>query len=415
MAFVPQPAPVENELLDSFMDRVYQPHKVRIWAGFALLLLAVAAYLGVREYRNSRRDAMWTRFREIASRFELSPIGEPDVEAARRQIDEFKLLLSEYPEDSITPHALLAMSKAQVAVGDYEGALATVGDLRTRYKDFALNHLPAGSDDGSAGKTLAATFEENIRRQRDWAAAHTYVHHWPSDDRLALVETTLGSFWLGFYSGDNEAPRHVAGFVERAKRGDYNGTQVYRVIQSVDGSPEQFECGSKASGLLDRGGVRDPAEHDRDEPLDTIEPEETRSTLRHEYRVVSAAKMDSGESATRFTVVARRQGLTKLNGESTPFAAVMDREDSLGTIDRIGRATTYRTHEETKKSDGTYRLGDHPYPAVYIRRISIWSKEKIEDGHTWDTARVATKDPEPWEAGLSSPKPEEFATPKTDK
>ena len=56
-------------------------------------------------------------------------------------------------------------------------------------------------------------------------------------------------------------------------------------------------------------------------------------------------------------------------------------------------------------------MRDHPYPAIYIRRVSIWSKEKLEDGHAWDTAGVATDKPEAWETGRTAPKPDEFSTP----
>jgi cyclophilin family peptidyl-prolyl cis-trans isomerase len=299
------------------------------------------------------------------------------------------------------------LAKAQVAVGEYEASLKTLDELRTRFKDFALNTLPAEGAGESGTKSISQAFEDAIKRERDWSSKRTYVHHWPSEDRMALVETNAGSFWLSFYSEPNEAPKHVESFVAHAKRGDYNGTQVNTIIQSAEGAAERFEAGSKASGLTEKGGSADPADQDRDEPTDTIESEDSRATIRHEYRVVSAVKMDSGESSTRFVVVTKRNGLEKLNGETTPFAAVMDREDSLKTIDRIGTAPTYGTSSETKDAAGVYRMRDQPYPAIYIRRVSIFSKEKLEDGHTWDTARVGKTEAEPWEAGRKAPKPDE--------
>jgi cyclophilin family peptidyl-prolyl cis-trans isomerase len=413
MAITPDAVSTNEEMVESFLDRVYHPYKKQIWAGGILLFGAIVAYLAMREYQTTRNEEMWARYREATNGFELSPIGDPDVGAARKQLERLDVLMKDFPDDSVTPWAMVEMAEAQVGVGDFEKALQTIDELKTRYRDFPLNHL-APEADGAPGKPLVQTLEDAIRRQKDWASKHAYVHHWPSEERIALVETTLGSFWLGFYSEANEAPKHVEAFIERAKRGDYNGTQVYTVIQSVEGTPERFECGSKASGLVDRGGVRDPAEHDRDEPTDTIEPEDTRNTIHHEFRVVSAVKMDSGESATRFLVVAKRNGLKKMNGASTPFAAVLDREKSLETIEKIGRAPTYATNAETKEANGVFRMRDHPYPAVYIRRVTIFSKEKIEDGHTWDTARVATDKPEPWETGLVSPKPEEFTDKKPE-
>lgn len=412
MALPPNAVSSDQEMVESFLDRFYHPHKKRIWAGFAIFFAAVVAFLGARAYRASRQDDMWARYRDAAALFELSPISESDKAAATKQVEALQQVVKDYPDDTVTPFALLQLAKAQYATGEHEAALKTIETLRSSFKDFALNRLPTELNPSGRTETLSQKLEESFKSDRDWSAKQTYVHHWPSEDRLALVETTAGSMWLGFYSDASEAPQHVAAFVERAKRGDYNGTQVYSVIQTSEGAPSQFECGSKSSGLADRGGVRDPAEHDKDEPTDTIEPEDTRATLHHEYRVVSAAKMDSGESATRFVVVAKRGGLNKRNGESTPFAAVMDREQSLETLDKIGRATTYGTHPETKDSPGVYRMRDHPYPAIYIRRVSIFSKEKLEDGHAWETSRVGKNEPEPWETGLTSPKPDEFTDKK---
>jgi cyclophilin family peptidyl-prolyl cis-trans isomerase len=409
MALPPNAVSSDQELVESFIDRVYHPHKGKIWAGVTLFFVAVIAVLAVREYQASRRDDMWSRYREAAGGFELSPVSEPDKAAAAKQVETLQQLVKDYPDDSVTPFALLQMAKAQFAAGEYEAALKTIETLRSSFKDFPLNRLPAELNPTGRAEPLVQKLEDAFKSEREWSKKQAYVHHWPSEDRLALVETSAGSMWLGFYSDPSEAPQHVAAFVERAKRGDYNGTQVYSIIQTSEGAPSQFECGSKASGLADRGGVRDPAEQDKDEPTDTIESEESRAIIHHEYRVVSSAKMDSGESATRFLVVAKRGGLNKLNGESTPFAAVMEREKSLETLDKIGRSPTYGNHAETKESPGVYRMRDHPYPAIYIRRVSIFSKEKLEDGHTWDTTRVGKSEPEPWEASLTSPKPDEFA------
>lgn len=402
-----------QETLHSFLDRVYEPHKRKIWAGVVLFFVAVIAYLGTRSFRERQLDEMWDRYYEGKQAFTFDFLGTPDPVAARKQIELLSALTKDYPSEAVTPWAMVLVVKAHFALGEYEQAQQTLEKLRSQFKDFPLNHLSVQTDASEGPKPFSQVIEDAIRREKDWTGKHAYVHHWPSEDRMALVETTAGSFWMGFYSEPAEAPKHVAAFVERAKRGDYNGRQVYLALQSIEGKPERFECGSVASGLADHGGVRDPATHDRDEPTDTIESEDTRSTIHHEYRVVSAVKMDSGESASRFQIVTKHNGLTKLNGETTPFAAVMDREKSLEAIEKIGQSPTYGTNPETKDLAGVFRMRDHPYPAVYIRRVSIWSKEKIEDGHTWDTSRVASANAEPWETGRTAPKPDEFSAPPT--
>ena len=411
MAISSQGVDASQETMVSFLDRVYEPHKTKIWVGIALFFVAVIGYLGMRSYRESQRDEMWNRYHEGKQAFTYDFLGTTDQAAARKQIELLSAVTKDYPNETVTPWAMVLIVKAHFALGEYEQAQQTLGQLRSQFKDFALNNLTLQTDATGAAKPFAQVIEDSINRERDWSGKHAYVHHWPSEERLALVETTAGSFWIGFYSQAGEAPKHTEAFIERAKRGDFNGRQVYLAIQAVDGKPERFECGSIASGLEDRGGERDPAAHDRDEPTDTIESEDTRTTIRHEYRVISAVKTDSGESASRFQVVAKRNGLTKLNGDTTPFAAVLDREKSLETIDKLGQAPTYGTNPETQKSDNMFRMRDHPYPSIYLRRVSIWSKEKIEDGHAWDTARVASDQPEPWETGRTSPKPDEFGAP----
>jgi cyclophilin family peptidyl-prolyl cis-trans isomerase len=419
MSLTPHTIPTNEEMVESLADRFYEPHKKQIWLVTTLLLGGVVAFLGVRSYRESRTDDMWARFHEAASPevYMFNPFAEPNVAGARKQADALQVLVKDYPDDPVTPFALLQLSKAQLGMSDYDGAQKSIEEIQRRFKDFPLNTLPADAD--GPGKSLSEKLADSVKREKDWAEAHKYVHHWPPEDRLALVETNVGSFWMSFYSGADEAPKHVESFVQHAKRGDYNGSQVYFVTQTAEGGPLQFDAGSALSNVNSRLYVPDPADHAKDEPTDTIEPEESRYTMRHPYRVVSAAKMDSGESATRFTVVTKKDGLHKLDGEATPFAAVVDREKSLETIDTIGRATTYNSHPDTSKSSGTYRMRDHPYPAIYIRRISVWTKEKIEDGHTWDTSRAAAgkNEPEPWELAkpVTSPKPEEFEKKEEDK
>jgi cyclophilin family peptidyl-prolyl cis-trans isomerase len=412
MALTPDAIPTNEQMLESIADRFYHPHKKQIWIAGALFFLAVVAFLAAREMHRVRQAEMWDRYYEATEGFTMNSLVAPDVEAARKQVEELDVLLREYPDDSVTPYAMQDKILAQAGSGDFEGALKTLDELRSRFKDFPANTLSADPDASGRPRSLSERLEDALKHERDWTGQRAYVHHWPSEDRLALVETSAGPFWLGFYGAETEAPKHVESFIRHAKAGDYNGTQVYSVLQGVDGQPERFEAGSLVSGLK---GERDPALHDRDDPKDAIDPEDARTTIHHVYRVVSAAKMDSGESGSRFVVIARRNGLEKMNGEYTPFAAVMDREKSLETVDRIGRATTYVNHPDTKSAKGVERLRNNPYPPIYIRRVTIWAQEKLEEGHAWDTSRAGHSDqPEPWEASRTPARPEEFVEKKDE-
>jgi hypothetical protein len=114
-------------------------------------------------------------------------------------------------------------------------------------------------------------------------------------------------------------------------------------------------------------------------------------------------------------IVAAANGMTRYDRQTTPFAMVLDREGSLAVLDKICLAPTYRTSPETKDDPETSRMRDHPYPPIWIRRVSIWQDEKLESGHSWDTARAGTGQEESWEAKVGpAPKPNEFAPKQPD-
>lgn len=389
----------EDQVDENFFDLYYHPYKKQIWGVGIAAATVVVGFLGVRQLRQNRLDEQWTRYEDaISLRASAALPGQTDADRSRRQVDALELVARDYPDDPVTPWALKGIVDAHIAAAKWDDALAGLDELQRRYPEFALNTLPSGGE-GSLADHLRATLES----EKTWAAAAAYEHPAPAEDRLACIETTLGTFWVGFYP--EQAPAHVAGFVERAKRGDYNGTQVYEVRLNTDGSPQVFRAGSLASKTN-----RDPREHDRDEPADTIEPEDARFTIRHKFGVLSAVDMPSGESATRFQVITARDGMTRYDGETTPFGAVLDREGGLEVVKALGSAPTYGTNPETATAEGLFGLHDHPYPPILIRRVSIWSNEKLEDGHTWDTARAATAESEPWEADLpAAPTPKELS------
>jgi len=62
----------------------------------------------------------------------------------------------------------------------------------------------------------------------------------------------------------------------------------------------------------------------------------------------------------RFLVVTKRNGIEKLNGETSPFGAVLERDKGFETIDKIGRATTYNTSPTEKDSPSMYRIAGSP-------------------------------------------------------
>jgi cyclophilin family peptidyl-prolyl cis-trans isomerase len=411
MALNPAAFPMAEQVQETFFDHYYHPYKKQIFGVAAALAVVVVSFLAVREWRNRQRDERWSRF-TAAITPGTSAFGAPAD--PRRRIDLLQAVVRDYPEDDVTPYAMSALIDAYAEVDDFDQALATLEQIRTRFKDFVLNTASIDTPGEKAARSLAERSEAILRAEKEWRSRTAYVHPEPSKDRLALVETTAGNFWMAFYP--DQAPDHVRNFIELAKSGWFNGTQVYearRTASDVSPAPMAFEAGSAASRYEGPDSVRDPGQHDRDEPTHVLDPEEARTTIRHRYGIVTSVLMPSGESARRFLVICAKQGLeSAYNRQNTPFAAVLDREGSLATIDAIALAPTYGTDPTTKDHAEAARMRDHPYPPIWIRRVSIWKDEKLEPGHTWDTARCGSSpsQPEPWEATLPAPpKPEEFA------
>ncbi len=398
MEFHPDTIPSNEQIRETLADRIYHPYKKQIWGIGVLIAVGVVGFLGVREHRRARLNEQWDRHdRSLSAQRLIGQGGAVNAAAVQAQITALDALVRDFPQDGVTPWALVSKVDAQHLAKDFDGALATLSELRDSHPDFAYFRLPASARSDS--ESLADRKESLIRKEKSWAEKTAYVHRWPDEKRLALVETTKGNFWIGFYEED--APERVAAFVKRAKEGHYNGSQVFEIRQDTDGTAQLFSAGSIASRT-----EADPANHDRDEPADTIEPEESRFKLRHLQRMVTALNMPSGESASAFMVITARDGMQRFDTENTPFGAVLERDGGLDVIRVIGTADTYNTNPKTSLSKDTYRVRDHPYPYVMIDRVSIWTDEKLEDGHTWDTARVAANEPP-----LEPHRPEEWLPP----
>ena len=416
MRLNPDSIPTSEQVRETLFDRYYYPYKRLIWGVAIVGIVVILGILVTREWRTRQVDEAWSRFYS-ASDIVAAPRA-PEAEQRRaleERITVLQRLVTDFPQSTVTPFALQEIVSAKVGLKRYDEAQQELAKLRSGFPDFVFSRATtADLGDGGSG-LLADRLDASLRSEAKWVAATAYVHPEPTKNRLALIETTAGSFWVGFYP--EQAPAHVENFVSLAKSGWFNGTQIYQTrLNTTGGSPVPlaFEGGSAASKVNSPTWVADPAGHDADEPDATIDPEDSRYTIRHRRGVLSAVSMSSGESSRRFMVVTSPTGLeTSYNGLNTVFAAVVDKGASLSTIDQIAAAPTYGSVPESTEHADMGPMRDHPYPAIYIRRVTIWKDEVIEPGHTWDTARAAKPEAEPWEATLPTPpKPGEKQPPK---
>lgn len=404
MRLHPDAIPTSDQVRETLFDRYYFPYRRQIWGLVAVLLAAILVVLGMREWENRQRDEQWTRFAVALAGDSSSQTGPADqTRSLEERVALLRRLVLDFPKAPVTPYALMEITSAQTSTKRFDEARKTLAELRARFPDFAFSRATTADLGETTSIPLADRLDSALRNEEDWLKATAYVHPEPAKNRAALIETTGGSFWIGFYP--EQAPNHVDAFVKNAKSGWFSGTQVYQARSNLIGgtpSPLAFEAAATSSKANAEAGFNpDPAVHDQDEPDFTIDPEDSRYTIHHRRGVVSAVTMASGESARRFMVVTAPGGMEgTYNGRNSVFGSVLEKEQSLAVIDRITMVPTYGTSPETKDSPLFTGARDHPMPHVYIRRVTIWSDEKLETGHTWDTSRAGTAEPEPWEATL---------------
>lgn len=390
MRFHPETVPSSEQVRETLLDQLYYPYRKQIWAAGIVLAVVVVTFLALREQHRSRLDDQWNRY------FVILDTQLKGDDGAYERIEMLETLIRDYPEAPVTPSAMKAIVDANITAKDWDGARTALADLRKRYPDFLLFDLPRHPKDPTSNLSVGDWLGNTIEGEEQWEKDTTYTPPVPTGDKLALVETNLGDFWIGFY--EDLAPKHVEEFIRRAKAGFFNGTQIYHIRRrGEEDAPLLFEAGSAAS----KTHWTKPETHNDDDPTATIEPEDALFRARHHRLVVSAVLQPSGESAARFMIITSITGMVRYNNQTTPFGTVIPRENGETTVDAIGRAPTYGTHPDTREATGILRVRDHPYPYVYIRRLSIWRNEVVDEGHTWDTSRAGESgEPEPWEAEL---------------
>jgi cyclophilin family peptidyl-prolyl cis-trans isomerase len=283
--------------------------------------------------------------------------------------------IAEVADDSssdVQANALLSLAVKQYENEQYKDAVDTIDRLKKLYGDSYLASLPSTETRYS----LVETIRSRAQSELEWNQKTEFENPAPDTKITALVETTKGDFWMGFFP--DYAPEHVKNFIARAKAGEFNGTQVYSI------SSNAVDMGGKAT--LDD----DPKNDAEPEKSGLLEPEKGRFWLEQRRGRISSVAFPEGESPDRFTVVVGPTGDSSLNKQQTVFGEVLrDKGTGLEALDAIGASTTYGSSGKKEYGADEYAdLQDHPITPIRIERISIWENGKIAEGHTWDTSAV---------------------------
>ena len=144
-----------------------------------------------------------------------------------------------------------------------------------------------------------------------------------SDDRLAVLETDLGTIVIEFFPDD--APKHVDNFISLTESGFYDGTIFHRIIpgfmiqggdpNTINGDPSTWGTGGSDTNV--------DAEF---------------NTIKHNRGIVSMARStDPNSAGSQFFIV--HADTNRLDGAYTVFGRIVT-EESFQTLDKIAAVET---------------------------------------------------------------------------
>jgi cyclophilin family peptidyl-prolyl cis-trans isomerase len=151
-------------------------------------------------------------------------------------------------------------------------------------------------------------------------------------DEVVTVSTSLGVFHLILF---NDTPLHRANFLQKAKKGFYNGTSFHRVI------PQFMVQGGDPNSKDD-----DPTNDGQGPPNEPTIAAELATGHKHDYGAVAAARQGDfvnpqrASSSSQFYVVENHQGTHFLDGQYTVFGQVIQGQeviDKIAALPKDGR------------------------------------------------------------------------------
>jgi cyclophilin family peptidyl-prolyl cis-trans isomerase len=367
--------------------------------GVGVLVLGAVGWFIWGQVREGRREDRWDdlyrlqeqqgRAQESHKDWTFARAGDaPERDAYIAKLEQF---LDEHSGDPVvSAHVrMLLFDLEQVQILALSPT-ATKDDLKKRwdkaeahlkaviekYPDFPLNwdaFKPIGEAAGfsSIAKMLLSKLQENRR----WEDENGLEAVAPDADVEAVVRTTRGDLRLRFFPA--ASPALVRSFVDRACRGEWDGTAFFARHERTDekylraGDPRTKDAEAKDEARLQWG---EPG------PADPLPYEDGRYRILHLKGTVSAwhEAGDDDDEVDQFLVVTTDS--PELNYAYTPFAKVD--AASLATLDRISGTQTFEDKEpaivsDTKRS----RLQDQFVKPVRIVKVLVYEKGELKACH----------------------------------
>ncbi|MGH7162326.1 MAG: peptidylprolyl isomerase, partial [Planctomycetota bacterium] len=260
-----------------------------------------------------------------------------------------------------------------------EKALAHAAELKGERFDGLL--VTKSGWFGPTPRSPLDTIHRQIEADLRWVQAHSIAQPAPPADRSVVLRTDLGDIHMRLYS--DLAPLHVENFLTLVKQGTYNGTAFHYVLggnqepESVyGGDPFTFFYPDplKEEHILrwNKGGLG----YD-------VAPEESRRKVRHLRGIVSSQRVRQADfdNAVQFQILVAPNRL--LDGDHSPFAAVVE---GMDVVDKISRRQTADDHPVFKDDVdfSTVEARDLLVQPVLVHKAIVFKGGDAEDGHAFD-------------------------------
>jgi cyclophilin family peptidyl-prolyl cis-trans isomerase len=360
--------------------------------GLAVLVLGFFVW---RELRSQKSTSRWDDLDELQERYEpgfrQDPYFEDPAAEYRRRRDGYIRQLEAFlprareEDDALAPHvhwliaraaadqvvALKDVTDASVRKPYYDRVIANLETIRDRYPEHPLN-WPSLAPPGHA--TLTRMFLESMTSNLEWEQTHLPKDVAPAADPVVLVRTTRGDLRLGVYA--EQAPAAVQLFLERARRGDYDGTAFFTKADVKRGPDDPLEQTIRGGLAATRGAppfdVTAHAAFADATSYEPLLPAESRWRVPHAAGTVSVwhEPADAYDGSPVFVVCVERSPM--LDYEHTPIGRLLD-DASRATARRIFESTLWRDDPRVMAEPGEVRaVLDYFQAPVEIVKVLVY-------------------------------------------
>jgi len=373
------------------------PLAVAVAALLALVVLLVVNVFAGGGAR-SRFTEVWGRYSEARGKLLRD-------QSALAEIERLEAILPRLRDDLAEGYAYWFAGIARYREAFTPDKLSS--EERTTHLEKALAHLTSLSDArfderliskrrwlSPAEATPVDALTARLRDDVAWSKEHPYVEPKPASGVVAVIRSGQGDIHLQFFP--DFAPKHVANFVDLARKGTYNGTAFHYVTGGtadprglVGGDPYTFFYNDpkKREHLLrwGTGGVGYG-----------LPPEEARHRIRHRRGIVTSQRPERADwdNAAQFQIVVATNPL--LDHVHTPFAVIVE---GMNVVEKIAKSAVTVGQKQSYKDDSAFRTlqtRDLVVEPVWIHKVIVY-RDGVAMEHAFPLA-----DEEKTIAGLAS-------------